>query len=356
MNAKKVINGLKQFADKHILLKIPVYLLMGIFLLFFYPLSFLYSHMRKVAGVCCLGLIFVAFTSFTFAENVPEAPESPEEPKSLYVNTEEGSILVEEIEPEEVSIAEIKDVTSPESGERDAEVSANDLIMALNAASESRYKIENDFQADDEAKIYEEGVGYVRAAYKDDWSLILINKEHHIPDDYEFELATIRGQIKSDVRVMPYVLNMINAAKEDGVTIYICSPYRSVEKQEVLFKKKQRQYMRKGYSEEEAYELTSQTIAIPGTSEHQVGLAFDFISNDHRTLDAAFAETDGGRWLKDHCAEYGFILRYPLGKENITKIEFEPWHFRYVGVAAATEIMERDICLEEYVKEIGAVE
>ena len=105
MNAKKVINGLKQFADKHILLKIPVYLLMGIFLLFFYPLSFLYSHMRKVAGVCCLGLIFVAFTSFTFAENVPEAPESPEEPKSLYVNTEEGSILVEEIEPEEVSIA-----------------------------------------------------------------------------------------------------------------------------------------------------------------------------------------------------------------------------------------------------------
>ena len=247
-------------------------------------------------------------------------------------------------------------VTSPESGERDMEVSENDLLAALSAARENGRLIENDFQADENARIFDEEKGYVKAAYKDDWSLILINKEHHIPDDYEFELETIRGQVKSDVRVIPYVLDMINGAREDGVVIYICSPYRSDDRQEVLFKKKQRQYMKKGYSEEEAYELASQTIAIPGTSEHQVGLAFDFISNDHKTLDAAFADTEGGKWLKKHCADYGFILRYPLGKENITQIEFEPWHFRYVGAKAAKEIMESGLCLEEYLKEIGAVE
>ncbi len=340
--------------EKNRFIRIPCMFMLGLYLLIYYPLMFLYSNMRKIAGVCLISIVFMAFTSFSFAGNTLVTEEKEEEPeKILYINTDNGNIAVTEItEEEEID----NDVISPESGERDMEVSANDLIEAMNAASVNALLIESNFQADENARIYDEDKGYVRAAYKDDWSLILINKEHHIPEDYKFELATIRGQIKSDVRVMPHVLDMINAAKEDGVNIFICSPYRDDDRQEILFKKKQKQYMKKGYSEEEAYERASRTIAIPGTSEHQVGLAFDFITDDHKALDTAFAETEGGKWLKEHCAEYGFILRYPLGKEQITKIEFEPWHFRYVGTLAAAEIMDRGLCLEEYVKEIGAVE
>ena len=146
---------------------------------------------------------------------------------------------------------------------------------------------------------------------------------------------------------------MIQAAKEDGVTLAICSPYRDYDRQVMLFERKVKSYLRQGKSKEEAYELASQTVAIPGTSEHQAGLAFDFISDDYVTLDAGFADCDAGKWLKENGYKYGFILRYPEGKESITDIEFEPWHYRYVGVEAATEIMSQGICLEEYVEQIG---
>lgn len=339
----RIVIGLIRAGRKNRLLKIPCTLLVTVYLFFYYLFTFIFSNMRKIGGVIAVGLIFVSFTSFTFAENVPEAEE-----KKVYLNTDEGSFEVGYISGE-------SDVSAPESGSRELEVSVNDLIAAMNASSGTDSEVSNDYQADEDARIYDEERGYVRASYEDDWSLILINKEHHIPIDYDLKLETIRGNVQSDVRVIPHVLDMINAAKEDGVTLYICSPYRTDEKQEILFERKQKYYMRQGYSEKEAYNLASQTIAIPGTSEHQVGLAFDFISDEYKYLDAGFANTRAGRWLKEHGAEYGFILRYPSGKENITGIEFEPWHYRYVG-EAAKEIMERELTLEEYTKEIGAVE
>ena len=329
-------------SEKHILLKFPLYPIMGIYLLLYYFFLFLYNNMWKIIGVLLVFLVLFVSSSFTYVEYT----EPDDEEETIYISTDKGDIAVEEL----------KFIASPESGERDALVTEGDLIAAMNAAEKNGRLIESDFQADDSARVYDDKKGYVRASYKNDWSLILINKEHHIPDDYEFELETIRGQIKSDVRVIPYVLDMVNGAKKDGVVIQICSPYRSDERQEVLFKKKQKQYMKKGYSEEEAYDLASQTIAIPGTSEHQVGLAFDFISDDYKMLDAGFADTRAGRWLKEHSAEYGFILRYPLGKEKITEIEFEPWHYRYVGIPAAKEITRSGLCLEEYVSKIGAVD
>ncbi len=340
----------KTTTRRHKWLKVPCAILYAIFLVFYYPLSLLFSNRRKIAGAALVCLTFACFSSFSFAEERKEDSEK----NAVYLETDQGSIIVEELD-EKLMAEELKD--SGISGEDDElEVGAADLMEAMQNASSGNRSIEYNSQADDSARVFDEDKGYVKALYKDDWSLILINKEHPIPVDYEFELATIRGNIKSDIRVMPYVLEMINAAKNDGVTLYICSPFRSDEKQEVLFKKKQKYYMRQGYSEEEAYNLASQTIAIPGTSEHQVGLAFDFISNEYKYLDAGFADTAAGRWLKKHCAEYGFILRYDQGKEDITQIEFEPWHYRYVGRAAAKEIMESGLSLEEYVKEIGAVE
>ncbi len=192
--------------------------------------------------------------------------------------------------------------------------------------------------------------------FEDDWSLILINKEHLLPVDYEVELKTLKGGIQIDKRIASSLEEMIAAAKEDGVAIYVCSPYRTEEKQEALFSRKINFYKRQGYTQEEAYDLASRTVAIPGCSEHQAGLAVDFISDDYTLLDEGFEDTDAGKWLASNCADYGFILRYPKNKEDITEIIYEPWHFRYVGRKAAREMMENGMCLEEYVRYIGLIE
>lgn len=186
---------------------------------------------------------------------------------------------------------------------------------------------------------------------EEDWKLVLINKQHPISADYSFSFGTIKtvkGDMECDERIIDELLQMMQAASEEGVNLAICSPYRDLSYQEYLFNRKIKAYMKKGMSYMEAYTLSSQAVTVPGASEHQIGLAIDFISDNYCTLDEGFAETNAGIWLAQHCAEYGFILRYPKGKENITSIEFEPWHFRYVGKDAAMVIMEEGICLEEF--------
>ena len=110
--------------------------------------------------------------------------------------------------------------------------------------------------------------------------------------------------------------------------------------------------MARGYSYERAYEEVAKETMPPGCSEHSTGLAFDIVALDYQMLDAGQERTEENIWLREHCAEYGFILRYPKDKEDITQISYESWHFRYVGEKAAKEIMERGITLEEYLKDI----
>ena len=196
-----------------------------------------------------------------------------------------------------------------------------------------------------------EVAGASRIFSEDDWRLVLINKQHPIPDDYTFTLGnikTIKGDMKCDERIIEDLLTMMQAAKKDGVNIAICSPYRDLNRQEVLFNRKIEAYMSKGMSYMEAYSISSQAVTVPGASEHQIGLAIDIVSDDYITLDEGFAETDAGKWLAEHCYEYGFILRYPKGKEYITSIEFEPWHFRYVGKDAAEVMTKEGLTLEEF--------
>lgn len=182
----------------------------------------------------------------------------------------------------------------------------------------------------------------------DDWNLVLINKQHPISTDYEFTLGNLSNSMQCDNRIIDDLLSMMKAADQDGIKLVVCSPYRDLEKQKKLFERKIRYYIKSGYSYIDAYKLSSQVVTIPGASEHQVGLAIDLISPKYTMLDEGFENTDAGRWLKKHCHEFGFILRYPKGKENITSIEYEPWHFRYVGRDAATIIMDNEICLEEF--------
>ncbi len=184
----------------------------------------------------------------------------------------------------------------------------------------------------------------------DDWELILINKQHPVPDDYEMELAVIKESMQCDARILPYLMNMLQAAQDDGVTLIVCSPYRDIERQEYLFDCMMNSFLGMGYSYMESYQLSSNTVTVPGASEHQIGLALDFLSNDYWSLDVGFANTDAGIWLKENAHEFGFTLRYPEDKVYITGIQFEPWHYRYVGVVAATIMKEENLTLEELVE------
>ena len=181
-----------------------------------------------------------------------------------------------------------------------------------------------------------------------DWRLILINKQHPIPDDYSFTLGKLSGYMQCDERIIDDLLLMLKDAAKEGVSLVICSPYRDLSKQESLFDRKINMYMSNGYSYMDAYKIASQAVTVPGASEHQVGLAIDIITKNYTVLDEGFENTDAGIWLKEHCQEYGFILRYPRDKEYITSIEYEPWHFRYVGREAASVIMDDNLCLEEF--------
>jgi D-alanyl-D-alanine carboxypeptidase len=187
---------------------------------------------------------------------------------------------------------------------------------------------------------------------RDDWQLVLVNKQHPVPDDYTFTLGKIKGSMKCDIRIIDDLMDMMQAAKRDGIRLVICSPYRDYNRQTVLFNRKIDSYMEKGYSYMDAYKLASMTVTVPGASEHQIGLALDIVSTSYSALQTGFGETTAGRWLKEHCDEYGFILRYPQGKEYITGIQYEPWHFRYVGKEAAAQIMDREITLEEFLEEL----
>ncbi len=182
------------------------------------------------------------------------------------------------------------------------------------------------------------------------WNLILVNDDYPIPENYQVELVYVEGK-QVDKRIEEDLKDMLKAAKAAGMNCKICSGYRTSAKQESLVKKDVQKYKAKGYDEEEALKLTYEGVAPVDHSEHQTGLTVDIVSASHQSLDAAHADTKEAIWLKEHCMEYGFIVRYMEGKEDITHRKAESWHFRYVGVEAATYIMENDITLEEYLEE-----
>ena len=143
---------------------------------------------------------------------------------------------------------------------------------------------------------------------------------------------------------------MMDDCRAAGLSPYICSSYRTWEKQNRLFEENVRSLMAQGYSEEEARTETAKNIAIPGTSEHQLGLAVDIVDKNYQILDETQEDTAVQKWLMENSWRYGFILRYPTDKSDITGIVYEPWHYRYVGKEAAEAIYNEGICLEEYLE------
>lgn len=182
-----------------------------------------------------------------------------------------------------------------------------------------------------------------------DWRLALVNEDNPLSEDFEPETAEADGGYLFDIRAVEPLRALLQAGREAGLDLVVTSGWRSWAYQEQLFEDKGERVMAEtGLERAEAEEIAADEVARPGTSEHQLGLAVDIISNAHPDLDEGWAETEEATWLREHCAEYGFILRYPPDKSDITGIVWEPWHFRYVGEEAAVYIMENDLCLEEY--------
>ncbi len=200
-----------------------------------------------------------------------------------------------------------------------------------------------------------EGYKYAYAGFEpayadvdiDDWKMLLVNRDYILPEDFEVELApsitSDPDSLKLDYRVAPHYNEMYLAALADGIELTPVSGYRSVARQKRNFENKIDKYMNQGYGKIEATQMAATIILPPGTSEHNAGLAMDICS-----LEQNFEETEEFRWLSENAADYGFIMRYPEDKQDITKIIYEPWHWRYVGVETAKAMKASGQCFEEY--------
>ena len=183
------------------------------------------------------------------------------------------------------------------------------------------------------------------------WMLRLVNHTHPLPDDFTVELGTLPNGLQFDARAIDQLEKMLDDGNASGLQLMVCSAYRSIARQDQLFEQMKQQYIAQGMTEQEAYDKTS-TIRTPhACSEHSSGLAADIVAVNYQTLDDGFGDTPEAKWLAAHAVEYGFILRYPKDKEDITGIIWEPWHFRYVGVENAQKINDSGLCLEEYLGE-----
>lgn len=180
------------------------------------------------------------------------------------------------------------------------------------------------------------------------WELKLVNSKNLLESSFIPELTDMGNGQSFDSKAVDYLELLLAAAKNEGYSVYITSSYRSYKTQETLFKNKVNQYLSSEGSPEAADKKARTIVAYPGSSEHQLGLACDITDKYYEYMNESLADTELLKWMKKHCAEYGFILRYPEDKQDITGVMFEPWHFRYVGITAAAYIMQNNLCLEEF--------
>lgn len=217
------------------------------------------------------------------------------------------------------------------------------FVYSINKFIKLKEKIENTISINE----MEEKTS-VGSNVKIDENLILVNRQNRLYAGNEPETlrkpnvalrtATDTTSLLTDDAAIA-LEKMFNDAKKDGIELIAISGYRTYEYQSSVYNNK---IQRDGKIEADKY------VAQPGASEHQTGLAMDVLSSEYSNLDEGFEDTSAFKWLNENMSKYGFILRFPKGKEDITGYEYEPWHVRYVGKEAATNIMNRGITLEEY--------
>lgn len=179
------------------------------------------------------------------------------------------------------------------------------------------------------------------------WNLILVNDQYYIPNNYTVKLATLENGERVDSRIVSALNDMFEAAEQEDVYMVVADGYRTKKAQQDMLDEKVEEYKEKVLLEPVAKWMAKKWVAIPGTSEHQLGIAVDI------NADAVNSSgTEVYEWLAKHAYEYGFVQRYPSDKADITGINYEPWHYRYVGEDAAKTMVEKNLCLEEYVESL----
>lgn len=192
------------------------------------------------------------------------------------------------------------------------------------------------------------------------WAMFLVNNQNPLPDDYDKRIKVKKvysngeRDFEFDERAADYLIDMFEAAKKDGINLTVNSSYRTIEYQQYNFDRSVQQRVNNGMSYEEAVLDTEKEVAYPGKSEHNAGLSADIFSDEYVSFDDdGFKNTKAYAWLMENAADYGFILRYPEGKEAETGIIYEPWHYRFVGVYYAHKVKDSGLCLEEFFEENG---
>lgn len=227
------------------------------------------------------------------------------------------------------------------------------IVLFISIFILDKIKINNSETIEQEKKhntetIEQEKKDAEKKAKKSDWKLILVNKEHKLPNNFTVKLKSIDNANKIDERIYNNYIDMINNAKNDGINLTLISSYRTVERSEYLFKRQVNNYLKQGYTQKNAEMEAEKWVARPYTSEHHTGLAVDILTPSYTVLDHNFKTTTAYKWLLNNSYKYGFVLRYAEDKQNITKYTFEPWHYRFVGVENAKFMVENNLCLEEF--------
>lgn len=229
-----------------------------------------------------------------------------------------------------------------------------DIILALAVAGvyfgikfvrneePNAYEVANSIEngADEVREVDSAATKELKAKELDAWYLILVNPDKAMPDDMEIKTAGTEGGYEVDARVKEPLEEMLDACRDAGYSPQIISAFRTRETQKYLYDRT----------------ANKNDTAKPGHSEHECGLAIDIIdSSSAGWVDPLIdkqEELPAQKWLMENCQNYGFILRYPKDKEDVTQIIYEPWHYRYVGKEHAAKIMESGVCLEEYLEEL----
>ena len=315
---EKVVSWGNRTVKKHNWLKMPVLILVMICLGVYYVcLSFAHNG-KKLSFISVALLFFFVNSSFGY-RGIVQAQDVPIDEQGLQLAVEQtttedidlsdeldDSELLKAFEEDAILLEENLDLYTLE------DILAENQELVENQKSEETEEGEN--RAETDVPHYEMSDAETFKFEADDWRLILINKQHKIPDGYEFPLGTIRGSLQCDERVLEDLLAMMQAAKEADISLLISSPYRDYEVQTYLFNQKITKYMDRGLSYMEAYRKASQIVTAPNASEHQIGLAFDFNCVTYTALNAGFADTETGKWLKANSPK--MVLSSVIRKEK----------------------------------------
>lgn len=194
-----------------------------------------------------------------------------------------------------------------------------------------------------------------------DWDLILVGPDHKIKQeiDESTQLVSLPNGYLINKQIESNYEDFAKAAEAAGFPLVMVSAYRSVSSQQEVFAQNVQEVMSsQNVTEEEATTITKQTITEPGYSEHHTGLAVDVVDENwynnypSQLLEASYGDQPGAKWIAENAPKYGFIIRYPKDRQNITKITYEPWHLRYVGKESAEYITKHDLTLEEYLDQL----